>query len=204
MEAHIKEGLKFIEKIYIKRNYGKFLSQVLGLKKENAEDLLRKAYAIHDVGKCLEEFQKTKKGFQFHEFYSALIAKEVLRQFGKAGSIATVAIFLHHHDWIREKPPRKPENLKIHPDCAEIIKELAEIQVPMNVPWIAPNEFKDWMADIFASNIRAVYALLLPISLADNYSAIRNREGEPTMLGREIMEVISTHEEVKACLRYSQ
>ncbi|AEH24651.1 HD domain-containing protein [Pyrococcus yayanosii] len=204
MEAHITEGLRFIERIYIARNYGKFLSRVLGLKKVRAEELLLKAYAIHDVGKCLEEFQDAKQGFRYHEFYSALVAREVLKQFGKASEIATIAIFLHHHDWVREKPPRKPRNLKLHSDCIEVIEDLIGAEIPKSVPWTAPDEFRDWMIKVFSSNIRAVYALLLPISLADNYSALKNRGGEQTMLGKEVMKAVFTRREVEACLRYSR
>ncbi|WP_231845517.1 CRISPR-associated endonuclease Cas3'' [Pyrococcus abyssi] len=197
MEDHIREGLKFIERMYISRNYGEFLSRVLNLRKEKAEGLLRKAYIIHDVGKGLEEFQSKKQHFPYHEFYSALVAKEVLKDFGKAGEIAVVAVSLHHHDWVRYEKPRKPDNLELDRECACVIEKFMGVEIPRKVPWIKPEEFSRWVVNVFSSNIRAVYALLLPISLADNYSAMRNRGGEPTTPGKEIEEVLSVYKEVE-------
>ncbi|HIH73641.1 MAG: CRISPR-associated endonuclease Cas3-HD [Thermococcaceae archaeon] len=191
MEAHITKGLELIEGLYISRNYGKFLGKLLGIAKDEADELLKKSYVIHDVGKCLEEFQQRRAGFKFHEFYSALVAREVFKKFGDAGDVATVAVFLHHHNWIRGKSPERPKNLTLSSECVAFIEEFLGEKVPQSVPWVDPKkEFYPYVERVLGSNLRAVYALLLPIAMADNYAAHCNRKGKASSLSGELFEAL--------------
>ncbi|WP_342667082.1 CRISPR-associated endonuclease Cas3'' [Thermococcus celericrescens] len=191
MEDHIKRGLEIIEGLYLRRDYGAFLAQVLRVEQKFAEELLRKAYALHDVGKCLEEFQKRREKFGFHEFYSALIARDVFKKYGETGEIASIAILLHHHDWVRSGSPKKPNNLRLCEDCLSLIKELSGERLPPKIPWEEWIEFNSGVEKVFRKNLKGVYSLLLPLTVADNYAAATNRGGKKSLLGREIFEVLN-------------
>ena len=183
MEDHIMTGLELIEKRYIGRNYGTFLGKLLGLQRGKADELLRLAYIFHDVGKGLEEFQKRKQGFKYHEYYSALIAREILKDWGKAGIVASTAILLHHHDWIRDGIPQK-KRLKLCPECRKLFKKLTGLEVPETISATSTEE----LTETFRNKLRSVYAILLPVVVADNFSASKNRLGKGTYLGKEILE----------------
>ena len=190
MEAHVKKGLELIEDLYIKRDYGKFLGRLLGVGSKTANDILRKTYALHDVGKCLEEFQLRGFSFGYHAFYSYLIAREALREFGSAGKVASAAILLHHHDWIVKESPEKPRNLELCSECISVIEDLSGVTIPSTLPWIDPRDAYETADSVLVSNLRAVYAILLPITVADNYAAACNRGGEGSALGKEIFEML--------------
>ena len=190
MEAHIKRGLELIEGLYLARNYGAFLGRLLELNPTTAGDLLRKAYVLHDVGKCLKTFQNRGESFGYHEFYSYLVARNVLADFGKPGEIASVAILLHHHDWIRKTIVKKPPSLRLIEECSELIKALLGLEVPDKIPWSEPVEEYSRVEKTLKRNLRAVYVLLLPIVMADNYAAACNRGGKGSTLGREILEAL--------------
>ncbi|ALV63032.1 CRISPR-associated protein, AF1875 family [Thermococcus sp. 2319x1] len=190
MEAHVKRGLELIEKLYIKRNYTALLGKLLGVKPDVAGDILRKVYVLHDVGKCLETFQTRRGKFSYHEFYSYLVAKDVLREFGTAGQIASVAILLHHHDWVRNTLVERPPSLRLIKECPPLIKNLSGLTIPGEVPWNKPIEEYSSVEGILRKSLRAVYALLLPTVVADNYSAACNRGGAGSMLGKEILETL--------------
>ena len=190
MENHIKKGLEFVEGLYLNRKYNEFLAGVLEIEPEIAGDLLRKAYAPHDIGKCLEVFQLRRRGFGFHEFYSFLVAREVFKKFEKSGRIASVAILLHHHDWIRNRSPPKPENPKLCEECLLLLEDITKEKLPREILWVEPKVAYSEAEGIFRENLRGVYALLLPIVVADNYSAVVNRKGKKTTLGMEIFDVL--------------
>ncbi|MDV3104584.1 CRISPR-associated endonuclease Cas3'' [Thermococcus waiotapuensis] len=190
MEAHLKRGLELLEGLYIGRNYGKFLGRLLGVEPKAAEELLRKAYILHDVGKCLETFQTRREGFGYHEFYSYLLAKNALAEFSTAGKIAAVAILLHHHDWIRDRTAKKPQSLRLTDECIQLLEELSGTSIPREIPWGEPIEEYKIAEEILRKSLRGVYALLLPIVMADNYAAACNRGGNGSMLGEEITEVL--------------
>ena len=190
MEAHIRGGLELIEGLYLGRNYGTFLGRLLELDPTTAGDLLKKAYVLHDVGKCLETFQNRGESFGNHEFYSYLVARKALADFGEAGNIASVAILLHHHDWIRKTIVKKPPSLRLTEGCPQLIKVLSGLEVPDKIPWGEPVEEYSHAEKTFKRNLRAVYALLLPIVMADNYAAACNRCGKGSTLGREILEAL--------------
>ncbi|GAB6135984.1 CRISPR-associated endonuclease Cas3'' [Thermococcus prieurii] len=192
MEAHIKRGLELIDGLYLARNYGVFLGRLLELDPTTAEDLLRKAYVLHDMGKCLETFQNRRGGFGYHEFYSYLVARKVLAGFGEAGNVASVAILLHHHDWIRKTIVKRPPSLRLAEECPGLIQVLSGLEVPDKIPWSEPVEEYSRVEKTLQSNLRAVYSLLLPIVIADNYAAAINRGGKGSTLGREVVESIST------------
>ncbi|NJE06345.1 HD domain-containing protein [Thermococcus sp. M36] len=190
MEAHVKRGLELIEGLYIKRDYTALLGKLLDVKPEVAGDILRKAYVLHDVGKCLETFQTRRGSFGYHEFYSYLMAKEILREFGAAGQVASVAVLLHHHDWIRKTLVKKPSSLRLVEECPPLIRKLSGLTIPKEIPWSEPIEEYLSVEIILRKNLRAVYALLLPIVMADNYSAACNRGGAGSALGKEILETL--------------
>lgn len=191
MEAHIVKGLELISNLYLSRKYNKFLARVLGINREIAGDLLRKSYALHDIGKCLQGFQTRKGSFGFHEFYSHLVAGKVLKKFGDAGEIASVAILLHHHDWIKNRSPPKPESLRLNEECLSLLEEVTGERLPRDIPWKEPKVALAEAEGTLRKNLRGVYALLLPIVVADNYAAARNRGGKGSLLGREILETLS-------------
>ncbi len=190
MEAHIEKGLEIIDALYIGRNYDRFLGDILDIDMATARDLLRKAYALHDVGKCLEVFQKKRASFGFHEFYSALVALKFFERLGEVGKITSAAILLHHHDWIRNKTPKKQGNLKLCEECINLIESIIKEEIPSEVPWIETSTFFMIMEDAMRKNLRGVYALLLPVVVGDNYAAALNRAGKKSALGREIFEVL--------------
>lgn len=190
MEDHLKKGLELIEGLYIRRNYTALLGKLLDVKPEVAGDILRKAYVLHDVGKCLEMFQRRRRGFGYHEFYSYLMAKEILREFGAAGQVASVAVLLHHHDWIRKTLIDKPSDLRLIEECPPLIRKLSGLIIPKEIPWGKPIEEYTGVEIVLRKNLRAVYAILLPIVVADNYAASCNREGTGSALGREILETL--------------
>lgn len=190
MEAHLKRGLELLEGLYIGRGYGNFLGRLLDVEPKAAEELLRKTHVLHDVGKCLETFQKRRESFGYHEFYSYLMAKDALGEFGTAGQIAAVAVLLHHHDWIRDKTVKKPQSLRLTEECIRLVKELSGISIPREIPWGEPIKEYEIAESVLRENLRGVYAILLPIAVADNYAALCNRGGEGSMLGREIAEVM--------------
>ncbi|ASJ04247.1 HD domain-containing protein [Thermococcus barossii] len=190
MEAHVKRGFEIIEGLYIDRGYERFLANLLNVDDGTAVELLRKAYALHDAGKCLGVFQNRKSSFGFHEFYSYLIVGKVFQKFGKAGEVASVAVLLHHHSWIRTKTPEKQANLRLSGKCRELLENLSREKLPEEVPWIEPTVAYSKAEEILRKNLRGVYALLLPIVVADNYAAAINRGGESSALGREIFDVL--------------
>ncbi|WP_297468433.1 HD domain-containing protein [Thermococcus sp.] len=190
MEAHLKRGLELLEGLYIERGYGNFLGRLLDVKPKAAEELLRKTHVIHDVGKCLETFQKRRESFGYHEFYSYLVAKEALGEFGTAGQIAAVAVLLHHHDWIRDRTVKKPQSLRLTKECIQLVKELSGVSIPHEITWRQPIVEYETAEKILRKKLRGVYAILLSIAVADNYAALCNRGGEGSMLGREITEVL--------------
>jgi len=193
MEAHIKKGLELIEKMYLKRNYGVLLGRILGIEPEVAGDILRKAYVLHDIGKCLEKLQKRGASFGFHWFYSYLVARNVLSKFGDSGKIAAVAILLHHHDWVISQTPKKPENLRLCEKCIHLIEDIIGEKVSVSIPWDEPQSVYSEVENLFRinkKNIRGVYAFLLPIVVADNYAAAINRGGRRSALVEEILEVL--------------
>ncbi|WP_297520801.1 HD domain-containing protein [Thermococcus sp.] len=190
MEAHLKRGLELLEGLYIERGYGNFLGRLLDVEPTVAEQLLRKTHVLHDVGKCLETFQKRRESFGYHEFYSYLLAKDALGEFGTAGQIAAVAVLLHHHDWIRDRTVKKPWSLRLTEECIQLVKELSGVSVPHEIPWGEPIVEYEIAEGILRGNLRGVYAILLPIVMADNYAALCNRGGKGSMLGREITEVL--------------
>ena len=190
MEAHLKRGLELLEGLYIERGYGNFLGRLLDVEPTVAEQLLRKTHVLHDVGKCLETFQKRRESFGYHEFYSYLLAKDALGEFGTAGQIAAVAVLLHHHDWIRDRTVKKPRSLRLTGECIRLVKELSGVSIPREIPWSEPIEEYEIAEGILRGNLRGVYAILLSIAVADNYAALCNRGGEGSMLGREITEVL--------------
>ncbi|WP_232462878.1 CRISPR-associated endonuclease Cas3'' [Thermococcus sp. P6] len=201
MKEHVTRGLELIDRLYLQRNYGSLIGRIVGVTPEEAETLLRKAYVLHDAGKCLEFFQKRKSKFPFHEFYSGVIAMEVLKKFGEAGRVASVAIMLHHHDWVRSKTPKKPPDLKLEETCRHLLEELSGESIPGEMNWVEPVRFQSNVKGILQKNLRGVYAFLLPITVADNYAAACNRGGKGSLLGREIFETLSVRGwEVARCL----
>ncbi|WP_231833726.1 CRISPR-associated endonuclease Cas3'' [Pyrococcus horikoshii] len=190
MEDHIRKGLEIIEGLYLRRGYGHFLSKILNIDVKLAEELLKKAYIFHDIGKCLEEFQQRREKFRFHEVYSALVAREVFKKYGDIGGVVSVAILLHHHNWIREKSPKRPRNLKLCNECLSIIKKLSGEKIPEEIPWRNWIEFTEEAEEIMRTNLRGVYSILLPLVVADNYAAAVNRGGKKSALGKEIFEVL--------------
>ena len=190
MEAHLKRGLELLEGLYIERGYGNFLGRLLDVEPTVAEQLLRKTHVLHDVGKCLETFQKRRESFGYHEFYSYLVAKDALGEFGTAGQIAAVAVLLHHHDWIRDITVKKPWSLRLTRECIQLVKELSGVSISPEIPWGKPIEEYGAAEEILRRKLGSVYAILLPIVMADNYAALCNRGGEGSMLGREIVEVL--------------
>ncbi|MDI3476339.1 MAG: CRISPR-associated endonuclease Cas3-HD [Thermococcaceae archaeon] len=190
MKDHIRKGLEIIDELYLRRSYDRFLSRVLGVEPKVAGEVLRKAYILHDVGKCLEEFQKRRANFGFHEFYSALVVREVFRKYGDIGNVMSVAILLHHHDWIRYKSPERSENLRLCSDCIAVLEELSGERLPRKTPWKNWNEFMQEAEEVMRRNLRSVYSLLLPLVVADNYAAHVNRGGKGSTLVKEIFEVL--------------
>jgi len=190
MEAHIRKGLGLIEELYLKRNYGVLLGRAVGVEPETAGNLLRKAYILHDIGKCLEKFQERRAKFGFHGFYSYLVARQVLSKFGDAGEIASVAILLHHHDWVLTRIPPKPENPRLHEECVSLIESMIEEKIPRSIQWVEPSLAYSEAEKTFRKNVRGVYTFLLPIVVADNYAAACNRGGKGSTLGKEILETL--------------
>ncbi|ASJ02832.1 hydrolase [Thermococcus profundus] len=191
MEAHIRRGLDIIEGLYLRRGYASFLSRVLNVDPKLAGEVLKKTHIIHDVGKCLEGFQKRREKFRFHEFYSALVAGEVFGKYGGVGDVMSVAILLHHHDWVRYRSPEKPKNLELCNDCLSVLEELSGERLPRELPWKKWNEFMQEAEEVMRRNLKGVYSLLLPLVVADNYAAALNRGGTGSTLGREIFEVLN-------------
>ena len=190
MENHIRRGLELLERLYLERNYDSFLGRLTGVEPEVAGDILRKAYALHDVGKCLEVFQKRRAKFGFHWFYSYLVARTTFGRFGKAGKIASVAILLHHHDWRLNKSPPKPENPELCKGCLHLLENITMEKLPREIPWVEPQVAYSEAESALRENLRAIYAFLLPIVVADNYTASCNRGGTGSALGREILEAL--------------
>ena len=199
MEAHIRKGLEIIDGLYLRRSYARFLSRILNIDSKLAGELLRKAYILHDVGKCLEEFQKRRASFGFHEFYSALVAREAFRKYGDVGDTVSVAILLHHHDWIRIGAPKRPENSGLCEECLSVLEELSGERLPRKTPWKNWNEFMQEAEEVMRRNLRGVYSLLLPLVVADNYAAALNRGGKGSTLGKEIFEVLKVRGWDVAC-----
>ena len=185
MEDHLRKGLELIDELYVKRNYCTLLGRLMDVSPETAEKILRRAYILHDVGKCLEIFQKRREKFYYHEFYSYLLAKTVINS-----EIAQVAILLHHHNWVRGSMVRRPPSLKLVEGCPELIEKLSGLKIPAEIPWRDPNKEYSIVDNILQNNLRAVYAILLPIVVADNYAAACNRDGKGSMLGKEILETL--------------
>jgi len=190
MEDHIRKGLELLERLYLERNYDSFLGRLTNVESEVAGDILRKAYVLHDVGKCLEVFQKRRAKFGFHWFYSYLVARTTLDRFGEAGEIASVAILLHHHDWILNKSPPKPENPKLCKGCLHLLENITMEKLSREIPWVEPQDAYSEAEIVFRKNTRAVYAFLLPIVVADNYAAACDRGGTGSILGKEILETL--------------
>jgi len=190
MEEHIRKGLELIEGLYLGRNYGTLLGRLTGVEPEVAGELLLKAYVLHDVGKCLEVFQERREKFGHHEFYSYMVTKEALSEFGTVGEVVSVAILLHHHDWIRRDFPKKPPSLRFAGGCLQAVERLFGGPLPPEVPWEEPAKEYVHVEEVLRKNLRAVYAFLLPIVIADNYSAALNRGGRGSLLGREIVEAL--------------
>lgn len=196
MGEHIRRGLELIEGLYLRRNYGTLVGRLTGVEPEVAGELLLKAYVLHDVGKCLEVYQERREKFGHHEFYSYLVARKVLLEFGTAGEVASVAILLHHHDWIRRDFPKKPPSLRLAEGCLQAVERLFGDPLPPEVPWEEPAKEYIHVEEVLRKNLRAVYAFLMPIVIADNYSAALNRGGRGSLLGREILD--------STCLRLLQ
>jgi len=190
MEDHIRRGLELLERLYLERNYDSFLGRLTGVEPEVAGDILRKAYVLHDIGKCLDTSQTRRGSFGYHEFYSYLVAREALQEFETAGQVASVAVLLHHHDWIRKTLVKRPSSLRLVTECLSLIEKFSGLMLPDEVPWGEPVEEYSRVETILRKNLRAVYAFLLPIVLADNYAAACNRGGAGSMLGKEILETL--------------
>ena len=203
MKQHIDKGIELIQ-ILDQKNYSQYIANLFGIDIKTAKIVLYVPYVFHDIGKGLLTFQERKKGFPAHEFYSAYIFYHAVNFNDKSitdhiREIMTLAIMLHHHtmknriDSIDEddKPRKycdsckkiyqdysKEYNIKYDADIKITNKNTRkfgkEIYTTLNSNtniYSTTNPTKDRLM------LRKVYALLYPIIMADNYSAVLNRKG---------------------------
>ncbi|QOJ78825.1 CRISPR-associated endonuclease Cas3'' [Infirmifilum lucidum] len=196
MREHVLGGLGYIERNYLSRNYGAYLSRLaraagLGADEALARRALVASYVLHDAGKLLEYFQRRRKDFRGHEFFSAAI---VVRCCGLEGleRAAAIAVLLHHHTMQRDVGYRG-SNIRMREECAaeleRILEEHAGIRAVLPRE-LSVQEVKRVSEDLLSIKyddwplVRVVYAILEPLTLADHYAA-RLRGGEGTLLGGE-------------------
>lgn len=201
MEDHINEGLKIID-ILDKRGYSQYLSRTLEINNNKlANQIMKVSFVFHDIGKGLEFFQKRKKGFPAHEFYSAKIFLDAVKINGISEhikKIIAIAIQLHHHTMKNRTSILNNNNtqIKLNKDCEKLFimysKQYNVRFAPQNMQvsnrstynnmrklheylsnHAHPSSINDQNYDVRI--LRKVYALLYPIIIADNYSAYINR-----------------------------
>jgi len=199
LEDHIKVGLEFLKRRYLSRKYQNAIAKELGVDKNTVTNFLMVSYLLHDVAKGLKYYQKRRETFRGHEYYSSLIAVEALMPYGKEIALVIgAAVGLHHHDWIRYELPKVPRT-KLTQECIEIVKKLSpiELTLPTQIPL---TNYSSEIFEITSKRLKAVYLFLIPIVLADNYAALKNRGDERTILGKEVLQADEIYENIKKTL----
>lgn len=209
MEQHISEGLKIID-LFVKRHYTRRLLRFMkddGIDTvSKVEAILRFMYIMHDIGKGLRKFQR-KARFGGHEIISAYIVDKM--EISVDGqSLSTIArriialtILLHHHTLMKKNIREKLEKIRdeICPRCIDIIKrftpvnvELDRIQTKINGSDVIKHVTRHLIRNTLGKEeyCRKAYILLIPLMVADNYAANKNRGGKGTVLSREINKII--------------
>ena len=203
MKDHIEKGLPIIE-LYTKRKYHHKISRLAGSKPEDAEKALYAAYILHDVGKCCCHFQRQRKTFRGHEFYSARFLQ--LAGFNVGGcelltDAAILAVALHHHTMIG-----RAESLADCELCADCLKEVLDILQAKTGLELSPttritspgtavyNTFRKYRLHPQARNkaIRLAYLILIPLTVADNYAA-RSRGKTESIIGKEAAKLVNIY-----------
>lgn len=209
MEQHVSEGLKIID-LFIRRHYAHRVIRFMDEEGINtiskAEAILKLIYIMHDIGKGLRTFQQGTR-FGGHEFISAyifdnmkiLIDGQLLSEIARR--IIALAILLHHHTLMKNMVKKRLSIIKdeICPACLNIIKQF----LPSNIELIyIPKKIvgndvirhveKYLVHDTLGKGkyYRKAYMLLIPLMVADNYAANKNRGGKGTILGEEINKII--------------
>ena len=199
MEEHIEKGLKVID-FYIKRKYHKKLAKCLNINNKVGEIILKTSYVFHDIGKGLTYYQKSKT-FRGHEFYSAYIAYNSINTITgdeekdeKIKRIISCAIALHHHTMVN-RHYLNVNYSKLCKDCINIIEKYSPIDV--DIPKIIKGNIIYSVSEYFSNNnFREIYLILVPLMVADNISAILNRNTDKEnlgVLGREVMEIYNIY-----------
>ena len=208
-EAHIQRGLEVIN-LFLKRKYDEKDNWILRrLKKyginteDEAGDVLRFTYVMHDVGKSLKRYQQEKK-FGGHEFVSAYIVSMADisingRPFSdQLRDIVAIAIFMHHHTLPRGNVKKKLVRITdyLESECIFLVEKYLPRSIKIGT---IPSEIKGisvikkiecLLSNKLRRHYRESYILLIPLMIADNYAAWINRGGKGTVLGKESQKIV--------------
>lgn len=100
LESHIRRGINFINKIYLKYDYHIQISNKFEIPPKDAAKIIITTYALHDVGKAYNPYQsliKGGRGAPGHEVLSAYHAKKILDLDLEIIKAVALAIIMHHH-----------------------------------------------------------------------------------------------------------
>ncbi|MEN3016462.1 MAG: CRISPR-associated endonuclease Cas3'' [Candidatus Methanosuratincola petrocarbonis] len=200
LEYHIKKGLEAID-LFSKRKYYLLLARQLQCDSEEARKVLYIAYIMHDVGKCIEEYQKGKKSFMGHEFYSAaVILKSELELDPRLKDIVALTVMLHHHTmpWRISKIDNRPVHICY--EGKESVEKILNERIKLKVNLIEDISYVYDIVSELVSRARdrklmeGVYALLIPVMVADDYAA--SVRGGNSCLGREAVNVVNIYRSI--------
>ncbi|MEM3490403.1 MAG: HD domain-containing protein [Nitrososphaerota archaeon] len=199
LKDHVDKGLEAID-LFSKRYYHLLLAKRFRCDSEVANGVLYAAYIMHDVGKCVEKYQRFKKSFIGHEFYSAgIIFKSELDIDTKLKEILALTAMLHHHTMperisgLDNKPVRLCQDGK--KVVEKILKERTKLKANLIDSLDRPYDLVlELVKRIKRELIEGTYALLIPVMVADDYAA--SSRGGNSCLGREAVKVVSIYKTI--------
>ena len=193
METHIDLMLNFMEKMYIDKKYGYFISNLSKTSYEEAEKALKFMIIMHDSGKSLKMYQEScskNGGFRGHEFISAYLAYSLSQESNiYLKNALSSAIMLHHHTMMhRAGFIYRYTRLEISIKCIDFYKKYYGINIPQYIYSENIHNTISTLSQFFRKNTRLVYAFLYPLTIVDNLAASK-RDGRGTLIGNEAFSI---------------
>jgi len=206
IDGHIREGVNFIEKIFLDRGFDNYLVRLarflkVEISNKESRNALYASYIFHDLGKISRNYQESKTSFGGHEIISAYWISLHGNQLGLGEMLYPVifSIYLHHHD-IRRNIFKDIMRAELCMECLKLILDIYKEKTSIELTDYKTelegkihsqlrNKFNRVVSiDREFKYFRLSYPLLQVVHGADNYSASR-RGGGRSILSIEVQKV---------------